>query len=117
MKTTHNMYLNDGPFSRIKNGAKTIELRLNDEKRQLLKEKDWIEFTNRVTLEVIMVEVVRLYKYSSFEELYKHFDKIAIGYDKDDIANPKDMEKYYSKEEQDKYGVIGIKVRVIEDRK
>jgi len=27
------------------------------------------------------------------------------------------MEKYYPKEEQDKYGVIGIKVRVIEDRK
>lgn len=117
MKTTHNMYLNDGPFTRIKSGTKTIELRLYDEKRQLLKEKDWIEFTNRVTLEVIMVEVVRLHKYSSFEELYKYFDKIAMGYDKDDIANPKDMEKYYSKEEQDKYGVIGIEIRVIEDRK
>lgn len=65
----------------------------------------------------MMVHIVRLYKYSSFEELYKHFDKIAMGYDKDDIANPKDMEKYYSKEEQDKYGVIGIEIRVIEDRK
>ena len=89
MKITHNMNLNNGPFNRIKEGTKIIELRLNDEKRQLLKEK----------------------------ELYKHFDKIAMGYDKDDIANPKDMEKYYSKEEQDKYGVIGIEVRVIEDRK
>ncbi len=92
-------------------------MRLNDEKRQLLKENDFIEFTNRVTLEKIIVKIEGLYKYSNFKELYKHFDKIAIGYDKDDIANPKDMEKYYSKEEQDKYGVIGIKVRVIEDRK
>ena len=92
-------------------------MRLNDEKRQLLKEKDLIEFTNRATLEVIIVEIVRLYKYSNFDELYKYFDKISMGYDRNDIANPKDMEKYYSKEKQDKYGVIGIEVRVIEDRK
>lgn len=31
------MKLNDGPFERIKNGTKTIKLRLNAEKRQLLK--------------------------------------------------------------------------------
>ena len=113
----HRMNLNNNPFNLIKNGTKTIELRLNDEKRQLLKENDFIEFTNRVTLEKIIVKIEGLYKYSNFKELYKHFDKIAIGYDKYDIANPKDMEKYYYKEEQDKYGVIGIKVRVIEDRK
>lgn len=113
MKTTHNMDLNDGPFTRIKNGTKAIEIRLNDEKRQLLKVKDLIKFTNKITLEVITVEVIGLYKYSNFEELYKHSDKIAMGYDKDDIANPKDMEKYYSKEKQEKYGVIGIEIRVI----
>ena len=56
-----------------------------------------IEFTNRVTLEAITVEVIGLYKYANFEELYKHFDKIAMGYNKDDIVNPTDMEKYYSK--------------------
>lgn len=33
----HEIKLNNGPFERIKNGTKTIELRLNDEKRQLLK--------------------------------------------------------------------------------
>ena len=33
-----------------------------------------------------------------------------MGYDRNDIANPKDMEKYYSKEEQDKYGVINCKI-------
>ena len=60
-----------------------------------------------------MVEVERLYKYSSFEELYKYFDKIAMGYDENDIANPKDMEKYYSKEEQNKYGGVAIKIKVV----
>ena len=67
MKRMHNMSSNNGPFNLIKNGTKTIELRLNDEKRQLLKENDLIEFTNRETLDVIMVEVERLYKYSHFE--------------------------------------------------
>lgn len=113
----HEMKLNDEPFKHIKNGTKTIELRLNDEKRQLLKEKDLIKFTNRTTLETIVVEVQMLHKYQNFEELYKHFDKISMGYAIDEIANPKDMEKYYSKEEQDKYGVVGIEVRVIEEKK
>ena len=109
----HKMNLNNNPFNCIKNGTKTVELRLNDEKRQLLKENDLIEFINRMTLENILVQIVKLYKYPTFEELYKHFDKISMGYAKDDIENPKYMEEYYYKEEQDKYGVIGIEVRVI----
>lgn len=112
-----NMNLNEQPFNRIKNRTKTIELRLNDEKRSQLKEKDLIEFTNIKTLESIIVEVVELYKYNSFEELYKHFDKISLGYDADEIADPKDMEKYYSKNEQGNCGVIGIKIKVLEERK
>lgn len=42
----HKMNLDINPFNHIKCGTKTIELRLYDEKRQLLKEKDMIEFTN-----------------------------------------------------------------------
>ncbi len=53
----HEMNLNDTPFKRIKKGTKTIELRLNDEKRQLLHIKDYIEFTNRSTLEKMLVEI------------------------------------------------------------
>ena len=107
------MKLNNGPFKNIKNGTKTIELRLNDEKRQLFKIKDLIEFTNRETLEQLLVEIENLYHYPSFEELYKHFDKIAMGYKEDEEANPKDMEEYYSKEEQEKYGVLGIKIKKV----
>lgn len=107
----HEMKLNNGPYTNIKNGTKTIELRLNDEKRQLLKIKDLIEFTNRETLEKMLVEIENLYHYSSFDELYKHFDKVSMGYKEDEIADPKDMEEYYSKEKQKKYGVLGIEVR------
>ena len=107
------MKLNNGPFKNIKNGTKKIELRLNDEKRQLLKINDLIEFTNRETLEQLLVEIENLYHYPSFEELYKHFDKVAMGYKEDEEADPKDMEEYYSKEEQEKYGVLGIEIKKV----
>ena len=105
------MKLNNEPFNLIKNGTKTVELRLNDEKRKLLNIGDKIEFTNRDTNEKLSVDIINLYKYPSFKELYKHFDKVEMGYNKDDIAESKDMEAYYSKEEQDKCGVLGIELR------
>lgn len=46
-------------------------------------------------------------------ELYKHFNKVSMGYKKSELADPKDMEKYYSKEEQAKYGVVGIEIELI----
>ena len=72
----HNMNLNNRPFKSIKEGTKTIELRLNDEKRSLLKVGDEIEFTNRDTNEKLSVDIINLHKYPSFKELYKHFNKI-----------------------------------------
>ena len=107
----HNMNLNNRPFKSIKEGTKTIELRLNDEKRSLLKVGDEIEFTNRDTNEKLSVDIINLHKYPSFKELYKHFNKIELGYAEDEPEESKDMEAYYSKEEQDKYGVLGIEIR------
>ena len=108
----HKMKLNNGPFVAIKNKTKTIELRLNDEKRQKINVGDEIEFTNNVTSEKLLVDVVNLHKFDSFSELYKHFDKILFGYGENELADAKDMEEYYSKEEQEKYGVLGIEINV-----
>ena len=63
----HNMNLNNRPFKSIKEGTKTIELRLNDEKRSLLKVGDEIEFTNRDTNEKLSVDIINIYKYPSFK--------------------------------------------------
>lgn len=109
----HEMKLHNSPFNLIKSGTKTIELRLNDEKRSLIKIGDRIEFTNRITEEKIVVSVINIHKYDSFEELYKYFDKISMGYKEDEDADPKDMEQYYSKEEQEKYGVLGIEIKLL----
>lgn len=113
----HKMRLHNNPFELIQNGTKTIELRLNDEKRKLINIGDIIEFENRITKELIITEVTNLYKYNSFEELYPHFDKISMGYKETEVADPYDMEQYYSKEEQVKYGVVGIEIKLLNANK
>ena len=102
----HNMKLNNEPFELIENGSKKIELRLYDEKRRKLRVNDLIEFTNISTEKKMTVD--------NFEELYKHFDKISLGYDKDALVSYHDMEEYYSIEEQNKYGVVGIKIKKVD---
>lgn len=110
----HYMKLHNDPFNLIKSGTKTIELRLNDLKRQKIKVGDLIEFTNRVTDEKMIVRVVNLIKFNSFSDLYKNFSKVSMGYREDEDANPSDMELYYSLEEQEKYGVLAIKIEKID---
>ncbi len=106
---THNMKLHRGPFALIAAGKKTVELRLNDEKRRLLTEGDTIVFTS-ADGEQLTVRVTALHKYPSFRELYKDFTPEEMGYLPDEKADPKDMEAYYSPEEQEKWGVLGIEV-------
>lgn len=111
---THYMTLVDFAFNAIKNKTKTIEMRLNDEKRQKIKRFHQIEFTHLQTNEKIYVLVKQMHYYPSFEELYKHFDKISLGYKEDEVANPKDMEQFYSQENISKYGVVGIEIELID---
>lgn len=106
----HEMRLHNTPFNKINDGTKTIEMRLYDEKRRLIKIGDIIEFTNRTTNQKLNTKVVNMYILKNFDELYKNFDKVCLGYSKDEIANPDDMNIYYSKEEQDKYGVVAIEI-------
>ena len=106
------MNLNNEPFELIKNGSKTIELRLNDEKRRLLNVGDEILFTNRDTNEKLLTDIIELHKYDSFESLYKNFDKVSLGYREYEKSDPSDMNNYYSKEDEMKYGVVGIELRL-----
>ena len=105
---THYMNLWDDSFQAIKEGWKTVEMRLNDEKRSIIDVDDIIEFTNTTTQEKMSCKVVNIYKYVNFIELYKHHDKVSIGYKKDETANPDDMLLYYTQEDIEKYGVVGI---------
>ena len=109
----HQMKLWNDSFIAIKNQTKTIEMRLNDEKRSKIKVGDIIEFTNTSTLEKLKVKVDKIYKYDNFKQLYSNHNKISIGYKSEEIADPEDMLMYYTKEDIEKYGVLGIKVMII----
>ena len=105
----HKMKLLESPFERIKNGTKTVEFRLYDEKRQLIKIGDKIEFSKLPELEEkIVVEVVDLYREDTFEELLE-----KVLNDKEDIEKQiKTIYTIYSVEEEKKYGVLGIKIKL-----
>ena len=107
---THYMNLWDDSFCAIKEGWKTIEMRLNDEKRSIIKVGDSIEFTNTTSQEKMLCIVLNLFHYPDFAELYKNHDKISIGYKEEEKADPNDMRKYYTTEQIEKYGVVGIEL-------
>lgn len=116
IKAVHFMKLNPKMFSLVKNGRKNIELRLYDEKRQMIKAGDTIIFRNIAKLdEMTEVSVVSVNWYDSFKSLYEHTDKQSMGYEADEIADYHDMEKYYSPEMQSEYGVVAIELTLCDD--
>ena len=115
-KMVHHLNLNPSPFSLIKSGIKTIELRLMDEKRQLIKIDDILIFTNTEDSSAKLTCVVKsIYQFDSFAELYKSLPLDKCGYMPDEIltASPEDMNIYYSTEKQKLYGVVGIEIELI----
>ena len=108
----HKMRLHDKPFKKIKEGTKTVEVRLNDEKRQLIKIGDTIEFESRITGEVISTTVINLYTFDNFEELFNQFGKMTLGFEIDEEIDPAMMDEFYSKEDQDKYEALGIEIKL-----
>lgn len=110
----HKMKLQNNPFEMIKSKTKTIEMRLFDEKRSKINIGDVIEFTNISNGEIMKVKVLNLYKFSTFADLYKNFDKVKLGYKENELAKPEDMEKYYAADEINKYGVVGIEINLLD---
>ncbi len=106
------MNLVPSAFKKIADDSKTIELRLNDEKRQQINVGDTIIFNNISAKDIIRAQVVRLHKFSDFEELYKALPLEKCGYTvaELDTAHYTDMEQYYSKEQIKKYGALGIEL-------
>ena len=109
----HKMNLWHDPFEKIKSGTKTIEMRLYDEKRSKIAVGDVIVFTDASSGEQLECSVLNLHRYTDFNEMYQNHDKVSIGYRSDELALPSDMLQYYSEEQIEKYGVVGIQISVI----
>lgn len=109
---THNMKLWQDAFYKIAEGSKTIELRLNDEKRQKISVGDTIVFNCTKNYDVITAKVMALHKFIDFKELYESLPLDKCGYGCDELASAyyTDMYDYYNKEQIKKYGVLGIEL-------
>ena len=97
-------------FDRIKNGEKVYEIRLNDEKRRLLKVNDKILFSNLDNAnEKLEVTVENLLHFNSFDEVLEHLPLDKLGfkeYKKEEVKNI--YYQIYNSTDEKKYGVVAI---------
>lgn len=112
----HHMNLQESPYQMIACSKKTIELRLLDAKRKKIEVGDTIVFKNAKDDNASLTCTVKnLHVFASFEELYRTLPLDQCGYLPEEIpfASPKDMEEYYSPQEQAEFGVVGIEIALI----
>ncbi|TAA71982.1 ASCH domain-containing protein [Planococcus salinarum] len=115
MDMEYKMGLYEGPFNSIKSGMKTVEVRLNDQKRRNLRKGDTIEFTKLPEEnEKVRVEIQALKRYSSFREMYEdipaeQFD--AVGREIEERVET--IHKIYSSDLENKWGTLAIVMRLV----
>lgn len=109
------MKLNPLAFEMVKSGEKIIEVRLLDEKRRLIKVGDEVLFSKLPEMvDKLRVRVIDLHVSKDFRSLYSSFpakDFGGEGWNVDELVE--NIYQYYSKDEEESYGVIGIKVSVL----
>ena len=111
---THYLHLNDEYFALIKNGKKTIEMRLLDEKRKSFKVGDTLIFIHRNNENLqLKTQIVALHKFKNFSELYSKLNNAKLGYAPNQKASATDMESFYPISEQECFGVVGIEFKLI----
>lgn len=100
-------------LAKIKSGEKIIETRLCDEKRQKIKLGDNIEFSqNKDATNTVLTKVIGLYRYPSFAEMFADLPIEYLGSESsEDLL--KEMRQFYPPAEEEKLGVIGIKIKII----
>lgn len=109
----HVLQLATEPFDAISSGKKTIESRLFDDKRKSINLGDTIIFINRENSSLnIRVKVIGLLRYETFWSLFTHNRLAKFGNEKLDQLLIQ-INKFYSDEEQQQYGVVGIEFELV----
>ena len=108
-------HLDEDVFVVVKNGIKNVEVRVYDEKRRKMKIGDEIIFLKRpLEEEKIVTRIVDLKVFKDFNELVSKYNIERLYLDtfsKEEFINL--LGRFYSKEEQDKFGVVAIEFEVI----
>lgn len=110
---THEMRLQAEPYAKIARGEKTVEMRLNDEKRRLLRVGDHIRFVPMQGEGALLTRIVALKDFPDFAALYAACDHRTLGYAPDEPCDPSDMARYYAPDEIARYGTLAITVELI----
>lgn len=109
----HPMGLAEPDFQKVANGTKTLELRLFNKKRSLIKTGDFIRFESRGSdHNIVTCEVRSIHKGDTFFELFNsQLDPRHAGFSSaTDVV--KAVRRFYSEEDEKTAGVIcfGIKL-------
>lgn len=108
-------HLDSDVFDIVKNGNKNVEVRINDEKRRKLKIGDELIFLKRpLEDEKINAKVISLDYYDNFNKLVENYEMKRLyleTYTKEKFL--KELERFYTKEEQNKFGVVAIGFEII----
>lgn len=103
----HQMKLQSEPFAQFCSGTKTIEIRLFDEKRKQIMIGDTITFSRMDdTSDIVETKVTDLVRFDTFADLFTTYNPESCGFK--NVEDYISMYKYYSKEEEEKYGVLAI---------
>lgn len=108
-------HLDEDVFEVVKNGTKRVEVRLYDEKRKTMKISDKLTFIKRPLLEEkIETKIIELKRFKKLEDLINNYEMKDIyieGFSKEEFIEL--LGRFYSKEEQEKYGFVAIEFEVI----
>lgn len=107
----HQMSLKKKAFERTRDGKKTVDIRLFDERRHSLSIGDIIEFRcSEEDLGILPRQVVGIYRYENLASLVKDFKAPELGFTLSEIELiDAYISEIYKKERIDKYGFIAIR--------
>lgn len=104
----HTLRLHPEPFDEIATGAKTMELRLYDEKRRHIEVGDELIFVDRRNPEnTITTKVIHLVHAQNFHELLANSEVLRKSGPNGQWLEQQ-LEQFYNQADQRQYGVIGI---------
>ena len=109
----HTMKVQTKYYNLLKSGTKTVELRLWDEKRQLIKVGDEITFSDLSNpSDTFVARVLALHRAESFDALCDIVPVAQAGFStKEELIDG--LQEFYTPKAQKQYGVVGIEVKRI----
>ena len=96
-KNVYKFHLLDKYFEMVKNGKKTSEIRIYDDKKRKMKIGEHIEFINNQNNETILVQIKNINIFNNLEDLYKKYSEKEIGVSYENIIES--LEEIYNKNE------------------